>query len=117
MATMPLADRSTCLNLSGELMSTLGPSLRTPIPIDGLTAEHRYGCEPGHDLTAERLFERRWALTLLDHVFDELEAELAKAERKSIEEKLANAQAKVREILIELETATAETQRLQALLG
>jgi len=52
---------------------------RTPIPIDGLTAEHRYGSEPGHDLTAERLFERRWALTLLDHVFDELEAELARA--------------------------------------
>jgi RNA polymerase sigma-70 factor (ECF subfamily) len=52
---------------------------RTPVPIDGLTAEGLYSREPVHDLTAERLFERDWALTLLGHVIDRLEAEMARA--------------------------------------
>lgn len=38
-------------------------------------AEDRYLREPGHELTPERLFERRWALTLLDHVLGRLRAE------------------------------------------
>ena len=49
------------------------------IPIDGLTAEGRYGCEPAHRLTAERLFERQWAVTLLDNVLAVLTAEMARA--------------------------------------
>jgi RNA polymerase sigma-70 factor (ECF subfamily) len=52
---------------------------RTPVPIDGPTAEGRYGREPAHELTAERLFERHWALTLLGHVIDRLETEMARA--------------------------------------
>ena len=32
------------------------------ISINGLTAESRYNHEPSHELTAERLFERQWAL-------------------------------------------------------
>src|SRR5262245_13957212 len=52
---------------------------RIPIPIDRLEAEGRYGHEPHHDLTAERLFERRWATTLLGRVLDELESEMARA--------------------------------------
>jgi RNA polymerase sigma-70 factor (ECF subfamily) len=52
---------------------------RTPVRIDGLTAEGRYSREPAHDLTAERLFERHWALTLLGLVVDRLEAETARA--------------------------------------
>jgi RNA polymerase sigma-70 factor (ECF subfamily) len=44
-----------------------------------LAAEGRYGREPTHELTAERLFERRWATTLLDNVLRALEAEMARA--------------------------------------
>ena len=35
---------------------------RCPISIDRRDAEGRYLAEPAHDLTPERLFERRWAL-------------------------------------------------------
>jgi DNA-directed RNA polymerase specialized sigma24 family protein len=48
---------------------------RTFVPIDAGTAEGRYGAEPAHELTAERLFERTWALTLLAAVFDALRGE------------------------------------------
>ena len=36
------------------------------ISIDEELAEGRYRAEPKHDWTAERLFERRWALDLLE---------------------------------------------------
>jgi DNA-directed RNA polymerase specialized sigma24 family protein len=52
---------------------------RSPISIDRLAAEGRYGCEPAHNLTAERLFERQWALALLDHVLKSLAAEMTQA--------------------------------------
>ncbi len=52
---------------------------RSPISIDRLTAEGRYAREPAHSLTAERLFERQWALALLDNVLKSLEAEMTKA--------------------------------------
>ena len=52
---------------------------RAPISIDGPAAEGRYGGEAAHDLTAERLFERRWATTLLDNVVGAVEAEMARA--------------------------------------
>jgi hypothetical protein len=48
---------------------------RTPIPIDRLAAEERYSAEPADLLTAERLFERRWATSLLDHAVARLEVE------------------------------------------
>lgn len=50
-----------------------------PVSIDPAEAERRYGREPAHALTAERLFMRRWATTLLDGVFDRLELELKAA--------------------------------------
>jgi RNA polymerase sigma-70 factor (ECF subfamily) len=52
---------------------------QTPISIDGPEAEGRYGREPAHDLTAERLFERRWATTLVANVIGAVEAEMARA--------------------------------------
>jgi RNA polymerase sigma-70 factor (ECF subfamily) len=61
---------------------------RVAIPIDGLAAESRFGGEPGHDLTAERLFERRWALTLLDRVLASLDAEMARSEKRTLYERL-----------------------------
>ncbi|MBI4326369.1 MAG: sigma-70 family RNA polymerase sigma factor [Chloroflexi bacterium] len=43
--------------------------------LDDATAEDRYRLEPAHDLTPERIFERRWALTLLEKVHARLQAE------------------------------------------
>ena len=48
---------------------------RAPVSIDLQDAEGRYFNEPAHDLTAERLFERRWAMVLLEHVLARLESE------------------------------------------
>jgi RNA polymerase sigma factor (sigma-70 family) len=52
---------------------------RPVISIDALTAEGRYRREPAHDLTPERLFDRQWALALLDQVLAQLESEMARA--------------------------------------
>jgi RNA polymerase sigma-70 factor (ECF subfamily) len=45
------------------------------ISIDFHDADSRYGREPAHAETAERLFERRWALALLDQVLARLRGE------------------------------------------
>jgi DNA-directed RNA polymerase specialized sigma24 family protein len=52
---------------------------RSPISISGLEAEGRYGREPAHNLTAERLFERQWTVSLLENVLGALEAEMKRA--------------------------------------
>jgi len=49
------------------------------ISIDGQVAESRYGLEPRHDQTPDKLFERRWALTLLDQVLTRLREEFVAA--------------------------------------
>lgn len=46
---------------------------RMALSLDFSSAERRYPLEPAHNWTAERLFERRWALTLLDRVLDQLQ--------------------------------------------
>ena len=43
------------------------------IPLDELRAEERSDMEPADLLTAERVYERRWASTLLDRVLSRLE--------------------------------------------
>ena len=43
---------------------------QTPLSLDAATAEERLQLEPATDLTPERLYDRRWALTLLDTVLD-----------------------------------------------
>jgi RNA polymerase sigma factor (sigma-70 family) len=43
------------------------------IPLEELCAEERSGLEPADALTAERIYERRWASTLLDRVLSRLE--------------------------------------------
>lgn len=45
--------------------------------IDAESGEERYRQEPVDQWTPERLFERRWALTLLDQVMTRLQAEYA----------------------------------------
>ena len=46
-----------------------------PIALDSLTAEQRYALEPAEHLSADKLFERRWALTLLEQVLSRLRQE------------------------------------------
>ncbi len=48
---------------------------RVPISIDFATADTAYRLEPMDEMTAERAFERRWALTVLDRVLGQLRAE------------------------------------------
>jgi RNA polymerase sigma factor (sigma-70 family) len=52
---------------------------RAAISIDGLSAEARYARAPADRMTAERLFERQWALTLLENVIERLETEMSEA--------------------------------------
>jgi DNA-directed RNA polymerase specialized sigma24 family protein len=49
------------------------------LSLDFDSGEARYPIEPSHELTAEKLYERRWVLTLLDQVLENLQIELAKA--------------------------------------
>ena len=51
-------------------------------------AEERYQIEPPSDETPETVFERRWALTLLEHVVTRLRAELKKAGKEEQFEQL-----------------------------
>ena len=44
----------------------------TPISLDVEHAESRYRLEPSHEVTPECLFERRWALALLDRILSRL---------------------------------------------
>jgi RNA polymerase sigma-70 factor (ECF subfamily) len=52
---------------------------RVVISFDVDQAENRYRLEPAHDLTPEKLFERRWAMTLLDQVLSFLKTESGQA--------------------------------------
>ena len=59
-----------------------------PIALDGLSAEQRYALEPAEQSSADKLFERRWALTLLEQVLSRLREELAAAGRLGAFEQL-----------------------------
>jgi RNA polymerase sigma-70 factor (ECF subfamily) len=48
---------------------------RAPLPLVLDTAEARYASEPADLETPDRIFERRWALTLLDEVLGRLQLE------------------------------------------
>jgi DNA-directed RNA polymerase specialized sigma24 family protein len=52
-----------------------------PLSIDARDAEGRYLREPSHDRTAERLFERTWALALLQAVLAQLRREYERSDR------------------------------------
>lgn len=52
--------------------------------IISLDAEERYAAEPADSLTPDKLFERRWALTLLENVLEKLKVEQAAAGRSAI---------------------------------
>ena len=48
---------------------------RSVISLDFDDGESRYGLEPSHDATPEKIFERHWALTLLEQSLTKLRAE------------------------------------------
>ena len=60
----------------------------TLVPLDTLSAEDRYRREPEDNATPERLFERRWALTLLDQVLTRLSKEYEAAGKRAMFEQL-----------------------------
>ena len=45
------------------------------VPLEFSSGEERYQREPAHDETPERIFERRWALSVLDRVVERLRDE------------------------------------------
>src|SRR5271170_5823276 len=45
------------------------------VPLEFSSGEERYQREPAHDETPERIFERRWALSVLDRVVERLQHE------------------------------------------
>lgn len=45
------------------------------LSLEQVTAESRYQFEPNHELTPERLFERQWALSLLEQTLETLRCE------------------------------------------
>ena len=60
----------------------------TLVPLDTLSAEDRYRREPEDNATPERLFERRWALTLLDRVLTRLSEEYETTGKRAMFEQL-----------------------------
>jgi RNA polymerase sigma factor (sigma-70 family) len=52
---------------------------RALVPLDELLARERADLEPANTLSADRIFERRWALTLLEQVLTRLENEYRSA--------------------------------------
>jgi RNA polymerase sigma-70 factor (ECF subfamily) len=61
---------------------------RQTVSIDFRDADGRYVCEPAHGETPERLFERRWALALLERVLGRLRGEYEAAGRSRLFEYL-----------------------------
>ncbi len=59
-----------------------------PVPIDVQGAETHYGFEPVHNLTAEKVFERRWALTLLERTTARLRFEYERDGKTQLFEQL-----------------------------
>jgi DNA-directed RNA polymerase specialized sigma24 family protein len=58
------------------------------VPLDLVLAEQRYAAEPADPMTAERIFERRWALTLLEQVVARLRAEFVATGKEYVFEEL-----------------------------
>jgi RNA polymerase sigma-70 factor (ECF subfamily) len=63
---------------------------KPPISLDELAAEDRYSRELAHELSPDKIYERTWALTLLEHVRARLRAEftaMGRTERFDLLEK------------------------------
>src|SRR5215831_8830725 len=58
------------------------------LPLEFSSGEERYQREPAHDETPERIFERRWALSVLDRVVESLRREFVQHGRPEHFERL-----------------------------
>jgi len=58
------------------------------VPLEFSSGEERYRREPAHDETPERIFERRWALSVLDRVVERLREEFVQHGRPEHFERL-----------------------------
>jgi DNA-directed RNA polymerase specialized sigma24 family protein len=58
------------------------------VPLEFSSGEERYRREPAHDETPERIFERRWALSVLDRVVEKLRNEFVQHGRPDHFERL-----------------------------
>ena len=58
------------------------------VPLEFSSGEERYQREPGHDETPERIYERRWALSVLDRVVEKLRNEFVQHGRPDHFERL-----------------------------
>jgi RNA polymerase sigma-70 factor (ECF subfamily) len=76
------------------------------IPIDTRSAETSYAVEPVEHLTPEKLFERRWALTLLQQVLTLLRAEYVGEGKAGLFEQLKGTLTGERQTLPYAEIAT-----------
>lgn len=54
---------------------------KQPLSIDTAEAEHWYALQPRDHLTPEKLFERRWALTVMEKALETLRGEYAEEEK------------------------------------
>lgn len=61
---------------------------RKVLSLDFENAESQYALEPSHQLTAEKLFERSWALTVLERTMARLQAESAGANKQKLFDRL-----------------------------
>jgi RNA polymerase sigma factor (sigma-70 family) len=61
---------------------------QTPISIDTNLAEHGYAIEPADGFSADKIFERRWAMTLLEQTLARLREEYVIAGKKTLFENL-----------------------------
>jgi RNA polymerase sigma factor (sigma-70 family) len=82
---------------------------RCALSIDFETAEDRYRREPGHNETPETIFERRWALLLLENVLARLREEAIQSDKMKDFERL--------KVFLTGEPPTATYAQLSAELG
>ena len=61
---------------------------RAVVSIDAVDAEGRYRFEPADGITAERLFDRAWAATLLERVIEQISSEYGQSGRGTLFERL-----------------------------
>ena len=62
-----------------------------PISLDAESAETRYQLEPADESSAEKIYERRWALALLDQVLKQLRDEFTRDGKEHVFDELKSA--------------------------
>jgi RNA polymerase sigma-70 factor (ECF subfamily) len=58
------------------------------LPLDLVAGEQRYALDPSHELTAEKIFERRWAMALLEQTVTKLREEYSRGDKLKLFDRL-----------------------------